>query len=183
MHRLPTPVSPPKGSCWARWCPGRGGQRPAQHPNSAAHQGVSYHHWENDSGRGGLEKPEQGQAEQLDDGEKVHAAQGHVAEVDQVGLVLGGHQEQPHTVRELQREGGRGVTPAQPQLSPTCLLRPGPAGWGFPISALQPFALCADPQLMSGPVSLSVRPGVLVPLSPQARQTSRKDSSWSLSSI
>lgn len=64
-------------------------------------QGVSYHHWENNSGHGGLENPEQGQAEQLDDGEKMHPAQGHMAEVGKVWLVLGWHQEQPHTVREL----------------------------------------------------------------------------------
>lgn len=64
-------------------------------------QGVSYHHWENNSGHGGLENPEQGQAEQLDDGEEVHAAQGHMAEVGKVWLVLGWHQEQPHALREL----------------------------------------------------------------------------------
>ncbi|RLW02880.1 hypothetical protein DV515_00007020, partial [Chloebia gouldiae] len=64
---------------------------------------MSYHHWENNSGHGGLEKPEQGQAEQLDDGEEVHPAQGHVAEIGKVWLVLGWHQEQPHTVHELQR--------------------------------------------------------------------------------
>lgn len=74
--------------------------------------GVSYHHRENDRGRGGLEEPEQGQAEQLDGGEKVHPAQGHVAQVDEVRLVLGRHQEQPHTVRELQRQDGTGSHPS-----------------------------------------------------------------------
>lgn len=80
-------------------------------PRAKAVQGVSYHHWENNSGHSGLENPEQGQAEQLDDSEKVHMAQGHVAEVSKVWLVLGWHQEQPHTVHELQREDGRWVTP------------------------------------------------------------------------
>lgn len=64
-------------------------------------KGASYHYWENNSGHGGLQDPEQGQAQQLDDGEEVHSAQRHVAEVGEVWLVLGWHQEQPHTVCEL----------------------------------------------------------------------------------
>lgn len=62
---------------------------------------MSYHHWENNSGHGGLEDPEEGQAQQLDDSEEVYPAQGHVAEVGEVWLVLGWHQEQPHAVCEL----------------------------------------------------------------------------------
>lgn len=111
VHHLPGPAPPPRaapvslaqgerqGSGDAQ---GMRGQHPARHQSSAAQlQGMSYHHWENNSGHGGLEDPEEGQAQQLDDSEEVYPAQGHVAEVGEVWLVLGWHQEQPHAVCEL----------------------------------------------------------------------------------
>lgn len=63
----------------------------------------AHHDGEDDGGHGGLEHPEEGQAQGLDEGEEVDAALGHVAQVDQVRLVLGGHQQQLQTVHELER--------------------------------------------------------------------------------
>jgi len=63
-----------------------------------------YHHGEDDSGPGGLDDPQQGETRELDDGEEVNLPQGHVAEVDEVRLVLGWHAEQLEAVKELQEK-------------------------------------------------------------------------------
>lgn len=59
------------------------------------------HDREDDGRHGGLEDPEQGQTKALDEGEEVDASLGDVAQVDQVRLVLGGHQHQQQAVHEL----------------------------------------------------------------------------------
>lgn len=63
-----------------------------------------YHHGEDDGSGGGLDHPQQHQAGELGDGEQVHLPQGHVAQVDEVGLVLGWHAEQLDPVKELRPE-------------------------------------------------------------------------------
>lgn len=68
---------------------------------------VSHHHGEDDGGAGSFDGPEQDEAEQLDEGEEVHLAQGHVAQVDEVRLVLGRHPEQLQAVEELRGKGRR----------------------------------------------------------------------------
>jgi len=60
-----------------------------------------HHHGEDDGGGGRLDDPQQHQAGELGDGEQVHLPQGHVAQVDEVGLVLGRHAEQLEAVKEL----------------------------------------------------------------------------------
>lgn len=60
-----------------------------------------YHDGEDDGGHGGLEDPQQRQAQGLDEGEEVDASLRDVAQVDEVRLVLGGHQEQLQPVHEL----------------------------------------------------------------------------------
>lgn len=59
------------------------------------------HHGENNSGGWRLDDPEQHEAGELGDSEQVNLPQGDVAQVDKVGLVLGGHAEQLQTVKEL----------------------------------------------------------------------------------
>lgn len=63
---------------------------------------VSHHDRENDGRHGGLEDPEQRQAQDLDEGEEVDLPEGDVPQVHQVGLVLGRHQQQLETIHELQ---------------------------------------------------------------------------------
>lgn len=53
-----------------------------------------YHDGKDDGGHGGLEDPQEGQAQGLDEGEEVDASLWDVAQVDEVWLVLGRHQEQ-----------------------------------------------------------------------------------------
>lgn len=65
---------------------------------------MSYHDGEDDGGDGGLQDPQEGQAQGLDEGEEVDASLGDVPQVDQVGLVLGGHQEQLQAVHELKQK-------------------------------------------------------------------------------
>lgn len=60
-----------------------------------------YHDGKDDGGHGGLEDPQEGQAQGLDEGEEVDASLWDVAQVDEVRLVLGGHQEQLQSVHEL----------------------------------------------------------------------------------
>ena len=62
---------------------------------------LSHHDGEDDGSHGGLEDPEEGQTQALDEGEEVDASLGDVAQVDQVRLVLGRHQEQLQPVHEL----------------------------------------------------------------------------------
>lgn len=64
---------------------------------------MSHHDGEDDGGNSGLQDPQEGQAQGLDEGEEVDASLGDVPQVDQVGLVLGGHQEQLQAVHELKR--------------------------------------------------------------------------------
>ena len=66
-----------------------------------------YHHGEDNGGPGGLDDPQQGETGELDDGEEVHLPQGHVAEVDEVGLMLSGHAEQLEAVEELRERERR----------------------------------------------------------------------------
>lgn len=61
----------------------------------------SHHHREHDGGHGGLEDPEQSQADDLQEGEEVDLPEGDVPQVDEVRLVFGRHQEQLQTVHEL----------------------------------------------------------------------------------
>lgn len=63
-----------------------------------------HHHGEDDGGGGGLDDPEQHQAGELHQREHVDLPQRHVAQVDQIGLVLGGHAEQLDPVKELRRK-------------------------------------------------------------------------------
>lgn len=129
-----------------------GGQHRAEHRSgSAQSKGMSYHHWENNSSRGGLDDPEQGQAEQLDDGEEVHPAQGHVAEVGEVRLVLGWHQEQPHAVRELQRGDGTGShTSSSSRGPPPCWERGWQGGFLLSLLKLSPPVICAATSVLRG---------------------------------
>lgn len=62
----------------------------------------AHHDRENDGRHGGLEDPEQRQAQDLDEGEEVDLPEGDVPQVHQVGLVLGRHQQQLETIHELQ---------------------------------------------------------------------------------
>lgn len=64
-----------------------------------------YHDGEDDGGHGGLEDPQESQTQGLDEGEEVDASLRDVAQVDQVGLVLGRHQEQLQPVHELVESG------------------------------------------------------------------------------
>lgn len=64
---------------------------------------VSYHDGEYNSGHGGLEDPEQSQAEDLDEGEEVDLPEGDVSQVNQVRLMLRWHQKQLETIHKLHR--------------------------------------------------------------------------------
>lgn len=66
---------------------------------------LSHHHGEDNGGRRDLDDPEDDEAGQLDHGEDVDLPERHVAQVDQVRLVLGGHAEQLDAVKELQSRG------------------------------------------------------------------------------
>lgn len=65
---------------------------------------VFHHDGENDGSHGGLEDPEQCQAQDLDEGEEVDLPEGNVSQVNQVGLVLRRHQKQLQTIHKLQPE-------------------------------------------------------------------------------
>ena len=61
-----------------------------------------YHEREDDGDAlDGLDSPQAGEAEDLDAGEDVAAAQGHVAQEDVVRLVLGRHEDDHHTLHQL----------------------------------------------------------------------------------
>lgn len=52
---------------------------------------MSYHDREYDGGHGGLEDPQQSQAEDLDEGEEVDLPEGNVSQVNQVRLMFRRH--------------------------------------------------------------------------------------------
>lgn len=63
-----------------------------------------YHHGKHYSCCRRLNDPQQHQTGELHQGEAVDLPQRHVAQVDQIGLVLGRHAEQLDSVKELQRQ-------------------------------------------------------------------------------
>lgn len=65
----------------------------------------THHHWEDDSSGGCLDYPEQHQTRELGNSEQVHLPQGHVAQVDEIWLVLCWHAKQLQTVKELRNDG------------------------------------------------------------------------------
>lgn len=71
---------------------------------------MSHHDREDDGSHSGLEDPEKSQTDGLDEGEEVDASLGDVAQVDQVWLVLGRHQEQLESVHELEADIKSGVS-------------------------------------------------------------------------
>lgn len=64
---------------------------------------VSYHDGEDDGSHGGLEDPQQSQAEDLDEGEEVDLPERNVSQVNQVGLMFRRHQKQLKTIHKLQK--------------------------------------------------------------------------------
>lgn len=62
---------------------------------------TSHHDGEDDGSHSGLEDPEEGQTQALDEGEEVDASLGDVPQVDQVRLVLGRHQKELQAIHEL----------------------------------------------------------------------------------
>lgn len=71
---------------------------------------MSYHDREYDGGHGGLEDPQQSQAEDLDEGEEVDLPEGNVSQVNQVRLMFRRHQKQLKTIHELQKRTEVGNT-------------------------------------------------------------------------
>ena len=69
----------------------------------AASSSSSTHQQGEDDGDGldGLDRPESSQAQHLQEGEDVHAPQGHVAQVRVVRLVLDRHEDQQQAVNQL----------------------------------------------------------------------------------
>lgn len=61
----------------------------------------TYHDGEDDGQEGGFEDPENSQAYNLDESEEMNPPQRNVAEIAEVWLVLGWHQEQLDPVPEL----------------------------------------------------------------------------------
>lgn len=62
----------------------------------------TYHEWEDDGDAlDRLDGPQRGQTGHLDGGEDVAAVQRHVTQVDVVGLVLGRHEDDQHTLHQL----------------------------------------------------------------------------------
>lgn len=68
---------------------------------------VSYHDREYDGSHGGLEDPQQSQAEDLDEGEEVDLPEGNVSQVNQVRLMFRRHQKQLETIHKLQKMTGK----------------------------------------------------------------------------
>lgn len=64
---------------------------------------MSYHDRKDDGRHGGLEDPQQSQAEDLDEGEEVDLPEGNVPQVNQVRLMLRRHQKKLKTIHELQK--------------------------------------------------------------------------------
>lgn len=69
----------------------------------------TYHYWEDDGQEGGLQDPEDGQTDDLDDGEKMDASQRNVTQEGEVRLVFGWHQIQLHTLPELKHKDAERV--------------------------------------------------------------------------
>ena len=62
---------------------------------------MAHHDREDDGSDSGLKDPEEGETESLYEGKQVDATLGNVAQVDQVRLVLGRHQEKLQAIHEL----------------------------------------------------------------------------------
>lgn len=86
---------------------------------------LSHHHGEDDGGGGDLDDPEDDEAGQLDHGEDVDLPERHVAQVDEVRLVLVGHAEQLDAVEELQSRGDVSTASSTKQRSTVGADRPG----------------------------------------------------------
>lgn len=67
----------------------------------------THHHREDDGEKGGFEDPEDGQTDQLDEGEQMHPSQRHVPQEGEVWLVLGWHQVELDALPEL--DHGRSI--------------------------------------------------------------------------
>lgn len=63
----------------------------------------THHYWEDDGEEGGLQDPEDGQADDLNEGEKMDASQRNVAQEGEVRLVFGRHQIQLDPLPELEQ--------------------------------------------------------------------------------
>ncbi len=63
-----------------------------------------YHHGKHNSCCRRLDDPQQHQTCELHQREDVDLPQRHIAQIDQIGLVLGRHAEQSDPVKELQRK-------------------------------------------------------------------------------
>lgn len=66
--------------------------------------GHHYHHGEHDRCSRDLDDPEHHQTGELHQGEDVDLPQRHVAQINQIRLVLGRHTKQLDSVKELQRK-------------------------------------------------------------------------------
>lgn len=64
----------------------------------------SYHYWEDDSKKCGLEDPEDSKTNYLNKGEQMDASQGDVSEEGEVGLMFGWHQVQLDPLPELEHK-------------------------------------------------------------------------------
>ena len=81
-------------------------QRPAHGNSETIDLRGTHHHWEDDGQEGGLQDPEDGQTDDLDQGEEMDPPQGDVAQEGEVRLVFGGHQIQLDTLPELEQTAG-----------------------------------------------------------------------------
>lgn len=68
---------------------------------------AAHHNGEDNGSHRRLEDPEESQTQALDEGEEVDTSLGDMAQVDQVRLVLGWHQEQLQTVHELKQHNSQ----------------------------------------------------------------------------
>ena len=68
----------------------------------AASASSTHHEGKDDGNRtDGLDGPQRGQAQDLDECEEVDTAQGHLTQVDVIWLVLGWHQYDHHPLHQL----------------------------------------------------------------------------------
>lgn len=79
------------------------GQKPAAPLCSGAQQAWAYHHGKDNGGGRGFDDPQEHQTGELHQREDMHLPQWHVAQVDQIRLVLGRHAEQLNPIKQLQR--------------------------------------------------------------------------------
>lgn len=66
--------------------------------------GNAHHYWEDNSQERGFEDPENSQADDLDEGEKMDASQRNMTQEGEVWLVFGWHQIQLYTLPELEQK-------------------------------------------------------------------------------